>query len=285
QQRYDPHVSRSSGGPCEASPRGIPRTATSIPSFRGLASENVSSAVTPTGNHGSSRSNTKHAEQRVLRHQSTLPDFSQLSKPAASSATRLPSLTLNSTDMQPGFVRDAFADTAGAAYSLRSTKPPLARLASNNSYAADSSPVHTLVYDDCSPVVSTTRHRAGNAAYALTSLSADAQGLTLSEATSGPSSKRCNGDATTDAIYADVTCAPTANGLQVEYVQAAASGGSGNGTGWQLKSKILHPLSTWFRLSRQNQYNGALVPPAPSSATSDPTGSGRDESAHTSAAC
>ncbi|KAJ2491393.1 hypothetical protein IWW47_005053, partial [Coemansia sp. RSA 2052] len=252
QQRYDPHVSR--GGQGEAGPRGMPRATTSIPSFRGPVLENSPSATSPAGNLSSSRSSAKYAERCVLRHQSTLPDFSQLSKPAVSSATHLPSRTLSRPETHADSCKSASADMAVTAYSLRPRKPPLARLASNSSYAADSSPVHTLVYEGCSPAIGNAHHVAGTAAYArqptcsmgdsstapltpayaLTSLSADAQGLTLSEATGASGSKHHNGDSANVAIYADVSCAPTANGLQTEHAQAAASGSSGSGTGWHL---------------------------------------------------
>ncbi|KAJ2881834.1 PHO85 cyclin-1 [Coemansia aciculifera] len=272
QQRYDPHISRGAKG--ETPSQGLPRMTMSIPSFRGPGSANSSSTQSPAGNpSSSSRSNAKQAERCTLRHQSTLPDFSQLSKGA-----------------QP-------------------TQPPVARLASGSSYAADSSPVHTLVYGGCSPgavVAGNARHQAGNAtysrqqtcstsnsdnkssapAYALTSLSVDAQGLTLSEATSSSSSdsKRLIGEAAPIAIYADVSRPTHDNGLQTEYVQAAASG-----TGWHLKSRILHPLRGWFGSSRQNQHNGNHIPPAPSSAMPDPTqpssaSCARDEHTHVNAA-
>ncbi|KAJ2756469.1 PHO85 cyclin-1 [Coemansia pectinata] len=272
QQRYDPHISRGAKG--ETPSQGLPRMTMSIPSFRGPGSANSSSTQSPAGNpSSSSRSNAKQAERCTLRHQSTLPDFSQLSKGA-----------------QP-------------------TQPPVARLASGSSYAADSSPVHTLVYGGCSPgavVAGNARHQAGNAtysrqqtcstsnsdnkssapAYALTSLSVDAQGLTLSEATSSSSSdsKRLIGEAAPIAIYADVSRPTHDNGLQTEYVQAAASG-----TGWHLKSRILHPLRGWFGSSRQNQHNGNHIPPAPSSAMPDPAqpssaSCARDEHTHVNAA-
>ncbi|KAJ2746315.1 PHO85 cyclin-1 [Coemansia sp. BCRC 34301] len=303
QQRYDPHVSRGSQG--EARERGVPRAATSIPSFRGPASASLSSTTSPVGNLSSSRSSsTKHAGRCVLRHQSTLPDFSQLSKPAASSAVHLPSLTAGRSKTHADSAKwGVSADTVNIAYSLRPTQPPLARLASSNSYAVESSPVHTLVFDGCSPVVGSTSHKAGNAAharhpvcstsdniqatpaYALTSLSADAQGLTLSEATDSSGSKHCSSDSTAAAIYADVSCVPTANGLQTEYTQATASGNSGNGTGWHLKSRILHPLSTWFRSARQGQHNGNYVPPATLPTKPDSAGSGQDERVHAGGAC
>ncbi|KAJ2017715.1 PHO85 cyclin-1 [Coemansia sp. RSA 376] len=270
QQRYDPHISRGANG--EAASRGLPRMALSIPSFRGPGSANSSSTASPAGNLSSSRSSAKQAEQCTLRHQSTLPDFSQLSKGA-----------------QP-------------------TQPPVARLASGSSYAADSSPVHTLVYGGCSPaavVAGSVHHQAGSAkysrqqtcsaingdnssapAYALTSLSVDAQGLTLSEATNTSTSKRPTGEAAAIAIYADVSRTTHDNGLQTEYVQAATSGGIGNSTGWHLKSRILHPLRGWFGSSRQNQHNSNYMPPAPPSAMSDPaqSSSAKDEHTRVSAA-
>ncbi|KAJ2347807.1 PHO85 cyclin-1 [Coemansia sp. RSA 2671] len=275
QQRYDPHITRGTKGETES--RGLPRATMSIPSFRGPALTNSSSAASPTRNLSSSRSSTKQAERCTLRHQSTLPDFSQLSK-------------------------GELANAVGKSHSSELAQPPVARLASGSSYAADRSPAHTLFYSDYSPNAAVARnacHQAGNAtysrrtpcaisssdkslapAYALTSLSADTQGLTLSEGASGLSSasKRSVGEAAPSAIYADDDDrVASGNGLQAEYAQAAATGGIGNSTGWHLKSKILHPLRGWFGSSRQNHDNGSSVQPALSSAPPVP--------AHSSAIC
>ncbi|KAJ2402301.1 hypothetical protein GGI23_000808, partial [Coemansia sp. RSA 2559] len=216
--------------------------------------------------------------RHILRHQSTAPDIGKISN-MISGASSLPfsaSLAQYSKDM-----RGSQPHCKLLPNDLDLPVRPLpARLASVGSSAmGDASPVHTLVYEE-SPAVSLGMSASEGYSQCMVGqalLSSHAQGessdsnertltappvAALSGLSFGAHMHPPDGNSLCQR-HEDGSCTPPGNhsksmvdenGVLCNSVHgggdASNSSGSGSGGGWQLKSKILHPLSAWFRLSR-----------------------------------
>ncbi|KAJ1907893.1 PHO85 cyclin-1 [Coemansia sp. IMI 209127] len=269
QQRYDPGASRNAGSKTTA-----PRMAISIPSLRKFT--RTDSPELSLAANGPILTRKSQKGRHILRHQSTAPDIGKISN-MVSGASSIPfsaSLAQYSKD-----IRGSQPHCKLLANDPDLPVRPLpARLASVGSSAMDdASPVHTLVYEE-SPAVSLGMAASEGYSQCLVGqahLSSHAQGE------SGDSNERTLTAPPVAALsglsfgahmhppgsnslcqrHEDGSCTPPGihgklmvdeNGALCNSAHGGgdASNSSGSGGGWQLKTKILHPLSAWFRLSR-----------------------------------
>ncbi|KAJ1665170.1 PHO85 cyclin-1 [Coemansia sp. RSA 1646] len=282
QQRYDPGASRLA-----SSRSAAPRMAMSIPSLRKyIHSDSPELAQTGIGSISTRRA---QKERHILRHQSTAPDIGKVDS-MISGPSSIPFSSSHVQYSRDRSVSSTHTSQPHhklpANESNLPLRPPLARLASFGSCAMDTSPVHTLVYKE-SPAVSLglassnsySQCLAGQAQLssrvqedlgdsnehtltappvtALSELSFDTHMHTSGDCIS----QQCHDDGSyllpgvhgnSTASRGDSTCGgathtrcgDSSNG------DGEASNSSGSSSGWQLKTKILHPISTWFRLSR-----------------------------------
>ncbi|KAJ1894332.1 PHO85 cyclin-1 [Kickxella alabastrina] len=248
QQRYDPMASRSTNSSTKA--RGHPRSAASIPSLRTTLSVHSSNASSPTNSHGhltADMSKSKH----TLRHQTTLPDLSLLGNSAPSQG-----------------MTSSFSRLRGEHY--LPALPAPARLASG-SYASDSSPVNTLVYDYSpatnAPSTGYARRQVARIpstqlqpVNALRDVHSTLPVSALSALSVTPEFSGSNTDDSTLIHSRHTQKQHHRQSVSQEHYEHSSSAhlnsSIGGGGGWQLKTKILQPLSTWFRSTRQQQYSG-----------------------------
>ncbi|KAJ2343713.1 hypothetical protein GGF43_005633, partial [Coemansia sp. RSA 2618] len=268
QQRYDPKAAHAT--------RAMPRASASIPSLR-------------SGDAGSSAGSSRVKARHILRHQSTLPDMGRalLSEPGYaqpqsddSAHSLLPMTSASALPQSLSSMMRAHLDAAALP-----TLPPPARLASG-SYRSDYSPGNTLVYEQSPAAMSRTRASSRQPSEsrhglpfavssrqdtlpftvssresrldtlpvsALSALSVDSRTLQAAAEQLG-----CDYDAdrTLSYAHADARSRHAAH----DSANASSSGG------WQLKSKILHPLSSWFRSSRHHSSSHSSPPSSLASA-------------------
>ncbi|KAJ1934771.1 hypothetical protein FBU59_005591 [Linderina macrospora] len=171
-------------------------------------------------------------KQHRLRHQSTLPEIS------GRSGTTMRKGSSASTATTPG----SYAGTL-----LPVLPPPMARLASTGSYDLGGSPVNTLVYDQ-SPA--TTGYRSGGgrrqAGRILGSSRATTPGDSIMPMFVPPIG---------DTIDLPVL-SQSQNRQSSRRRDEVGSEEKPQNQGWQLKSRILQPISTWFKSSRQSTPQG-----------------------------
>ncbi|KAJ2632192.1 hypothetical protein H4R22_001431 [Coemansia sp. RSA 1290] len=234
QQRYDPRASQKRQSTCP-----MPRASISIPSLRPERSLGASPSSHADNSSTHSSSACAQKSRHILRHQSTLPDMAKISSlhdPASESGTLSQSL---SSMMKAHLEASALP-----------APPPPARLASG-SYRSECSPGTTLAYDYSPASFGRTRVGSRNPSetcsgldtlpVSVMSMAADSNKLPPVTDTSN------NHDADKTLTYSHgyLASRPTT-------ADPAASGGSASNGGWQLKSKLLHPLSSWFRSSRHH---------------------------------
>ncbi|KAJ2779266.1 PHO85 cyclin-1 [Coemansia javaensis] len=281
QQRYDPLAAPG----CYAA-RSRTRASISIPSFRAVSAEAgaarplPSTGASPTAT-GSTASGRPPKARHILRHQSTLPDFHKLG-PRDEMRTPL--------SMCP--------ETRVPSASALPALPLPARLASGGSHAhLEYSPVNTLVYEP-SPASAATigHHHHGSArpehahrysrqpssrrsalelapqVSALPAALADVQRVPEAAEPAAAVPRQHDYDTDRTLSYAQNglqhCCSAQPAPLQHPYHQHHSHHHSHShknpaGSGWQLKTKILHPLSTWFRSSRHQGGHGAPAPALP----------------------
>ncbi|KAJ2763619.1 hypothetical protein IWQ57_005510, partial [Coemansia nantahalensis] len=238
QQRYDPGAAPHGHAAGER-----PRVSVSIPSLRGgagcrAAAESCSLAGRKASISGARPSNSRH----LLRHQSTLPDFHSLDAAVLGDQDWL----RTPLSVGPGS-RRALASRATTyvdVAALPILPPPPAHLAGASDHP-DYSPVNTLVHDQ-SPVTAAAtvgRSEGGRRTVRKPSRMLDVSG---------------DYDVDRTLSYAQDTGAPIYNGAapRDQHVYQSGTSYSKSGGGWQLKTKFLHPLSTWFRSSRHQSTGG-----------------------------
>ncbi|KAJ2237212.1 PHO85 cyclin-1 [Coemansia sp. RSA 485] len=258
QQRYDPEAPRSGN---IAVGRVLPRTSSSIPSLRAMPSGNTTSASSPVANSGYTAKNCT-GNKRALRPQSTLPEL--CSRDLVGSGYYQPHNGPSSTNRMPS-----------RCDSTLPTLPPPARLASE-SYTSETSPVNTLVYDyspataaatisasysrrPTSRVPSTqlqpvTALRDAHSTLPVSALSALSVAPELAAAAAAAESADDSTLTNNRKQHSQYSYEHSASHRACDLdssSMAANADHPGNSSGWHLKSKILHPLSTWFRSSRQ----------------------------------
>ncbi|KAJ1732138.1 PHO85 cyclin-1 [Coemansia biformis] len=286
QQRYDPLAA-----PGHLGSRGRPRASISIPSFRGASAGATAgrpqpSASSPTGcNAGGRPPKARH----ILRHQSTLPDFNRLDMTITGDHDWLRTpLSLCPDTRHASTSRSAHPDAS--AQPLPPLPPPPARLASGTHHL-EYSPVNTLVYEQSPAVAPATvgpaeaagglsrqpsGYRSTLNAHAIPPQPAESQ--RLRESKPGKPLDGCEYDADRTLSYVPDGVAQHCGGARPPAAQPQEQRerephayhadlhyhkNGGSGAGWQLKTKFLHPLSTWFRSSRhQNNGHGITPPPA-----------------------
>ncbi|KAJ2257289.1 PHO85 cyclin-1 [Coemansia sp. RSA 1807] len=262
QQRYDPQAAPAT--------RAMPRASMSIPSMRttdmlpsmSIPSLHMESPLAHTRHNAdynvgsSSGSNRPHKARHILRHQSTLPDMGRMNSAQLSDPAYAPTLRHEASAL-PQSLSALMNAHSGALPTL----PPPARLASG-SYRSDYSPGNTLVYEP-SPAVSVAHHgRARTSSRqpsesrhaldtlpvsALSALSVDARSL---QAAADQLRNIVDYDADQTLSYAHADARS----------RHAPAHDSGSSSGWQLKSKFLHPLSSWFRSSRHQSSANSSSP-------------------------
>ncbi|KAJ2794906.1 hypothetical protein H4R20_006068 [Coemansia guatemalensis] len=290
QQRYDPLASQG-----QQSGHAVPRMSASIPSLRGAAASASTPAglpaasVSPVGEEGSSSgcSSRPRKSNYALRHQSTQPSMSK----------RSGSLPCSEMLRMPQSILPDAASRSDA--SALPAPPPRARLASS-SYNPESSPVNTLVYEPSpATVAATIGHGTGLServrsyyqhasatrgeydtlgAPALPMPFASTRKQQVSELTGTSGMYEYDGDQTLTHAHEYASRharhpAPPISG-DAQYGQThpkETSDSSSSSSGWQLKTKLLYPLSTWFRSARHQSSNhrGGL-PAAAAPASSHP---------------
>ncbi|KAJ2123292.1 PHO85 cyclin-1 [Coemansia sp. RSA 720] len=252
QQRYDPQAAPAT--------RAMPRASMSIPSMRttdmlpsmsipSLHMESPSAHIRHNADYSvdsSSGSNRPRKARHILRHQSTLPDMGRMSSAQLSDPAYAPTLRHESSAL-PQSLSALMNAHAGALPTL----PPPARLASG-SYRSDYSPGNTLVYEP-SPAVSVAHHGRARTYSRQPSESRHALDTLPVSALSALSVDARSLQAAADQLHnivdydADQTLSYAHADARSRHAPAHDSGSS---SGWQLKSKFLHPLSSWFRSSR-----------------------------------
>ncbi|KAI8323303.1 hypothetical protein GQ54DRAFT_115483 [Martensiomyces pterosporus] len=294
QQRYDPLASRSNAA--TGTSHRYPRTAASIPSFRGptlaaSTSPSLPSASPYDGGHGNAipycstvAGSGSRRDRYALRHQCTLPDMSARGKDLPTGSSSL----CHRHASGPGAVAPTLSSLMPSTASTPlPAPPPPARLASCP-YEAESSPVATLVYDQSPALaaaaigcnnrrqvghISSVRSRASMASAssssnppvsALSALSVNSQQQHFLPPASTKASAHqdtANDDAMPCPAAADdgenahgTACPSPTERSHHSQTDDDAHGGGGSG-GWQLKNRILHPLSSWFRSSKQPQHS------------------------------
>ncbi|KAJ2454055.1 PHO85 cyclin-1 [Coemansia sp. RSA 2336] len=233
QQRYDPRAAQKRQSTCP-----MPRASISIPSLRPERSLAASpSGYTGSSTHGSSARAQK--SRHILRHQSTLPDMAKVSSlhdPASESGALSQSL---SSMMKAHLEASALP-----------APPPPARLASG-SYRSECSPGTTLAYDYSPASFGRTRvgsRQPSESRSGLDTLPVSAMPMAADSNKLPPViDSSSNHDADKTLTYSHGYLASRS-----ATADPAASGGSAGNGGWQLKSKLLHPLSSWFRSSRHH---------------------------------
>ncbi|KAJ1814622.1 PHO85 cyclin-1, partial [Coemansia sp. RSA 2599] len=260
QQRYDPTASRSGS---TAVGRGPPRTSSSIPSLRAASSACTNSTSPSLGSVAYAATTRYSGNKRALRHQSTLPELYSGDYSAASYRQRGVSSSVSRMPLH--------------CESTLPTLPPPARLASE-SYTSETSPVNTLVYDyspataaaalstgysrrPTSRVPSTQLQpvsalRDAHSTLPVSALSALSVAPELAAAAATADDSTLTNNRKQQSQYMDEHLASQGACDFDSSGNAASAGHPGSGSGWHLKSKILHPLSTWFRSSRQQQNSG-----------------------------
>ncbi|KAJ2883913.1 hypothetical protein FB639_002068, partial [Coemansia asiatica] len=256
QQRYDPTVSRSGS---ISTGRVLPRTSSSIPSLRAApsANSNLVSSSSPVVSSG--YASTRYiGNKRALRHQSTLPELHSSDYG-----------TLNYQQQQSAL------SNVSRVYSRCETSlptiPPPARLACE-SHTSETSPVNTLVYDYSPATAAATLSASYGRRPALRVPSTQLQPVTAVRdghstlPVSALSVLSVAPELAAAATADDSTLTNNRKQQQSQYLNehsssheacdfdsannASNSGHPGSGNGWHLKSKILHPLSSWFRSTR-----------------------------------
>ncbi|KAJ1722549.1 PHO85 cyclin-1 [Coemansia erecta] len=269
QQRYDPSATRTGHGPV----RTLPRTSSSIPSLRAIPSGNTTTASSPQSGNVYATTRAPRGK-RVLRHQSTLPDLY-----SGDSGSMLQSLSSQDSNLP--------------------ALPPPARLASG-SYTSESSPVNTLVYDH-SPATAPATVAAATGGYmrrqTLRAPSVQAQPVNVHSDVHSTLPVSALSALSVAPEYADITADDSTltnnRKVQPQYSelrtdsqesgdQNSSDNSAGGNGGWHLKSKILHPLSTWFRSTRQQQQHASHSNSAADANTDAAAGGGgcRDERDH-----
>ncbi|KAJ1865145.1 PHO85 cyclin-1 [Coemansia sp. RSA 2703] len=267
QQRYDPTATRAGHGPMHK----LPRSSSSIPSLRAIPSGNDTSTSSPQS--GTVYATTRAPRsKRVLRHQSTLLDMY-----SGDSGNILQSLSSQDSNLP--------------------ALPPPARLASG-SYTSESSPVNTLVYD-YSPATAPATVAAATSSYTrrqtLRAPSVQAQPVSVHRDVHSTLPVSALSALSVAPEYAEITAddstltnnrklQPQYSELhansQESYDQSSSDNSASGNSGWHLKSKILHPLSTWFRSSRQQQQQHASHPTSAADASADAGGGCINERGH-----
>ncbi|KAJ2552208.1 PHO85 cyclin-1 [Coemansia sp. RSA 1933] len=272
QQRYDPGASRNAG-----SRGGVPRMAISIPSLRKSTRTDSPELGLPV--NGSAMGRKTQKGRHILRHQSTAPDIGKISSMVSdpSSIPFIASLAHYSKNTHSGQPHRNLATNDTDA----PVRPLPARLASAGSSAMDASPVHTLVYEESpaaslgmaasegysqrmgvgqEPLSSDMRVEPGDSnertltAPPVTALSELSFGAHMHTAGANCSqSRRVNGSLAPSSINNGSSTADANSSICDS--TSGDSNSSGSGTGWQLKTKLLHPLSAWFRLSRHHHHS------------------------------
>ncbi|KAJ1954604.1 hypothetical protein EC988_002344 [Linderina pennispora] len=206
-----------------------PRATSSIPVFRDISPVG-DLLLMPAGSNGA----TPRQHQHRLRHQSTLPEMggrsSTMRKGSSASTATTPA---------------TFAGTL-----LPVLPPPMARLASTGSYDLGGSPANTLVYDQ-SPA--TTGYRGGGRRQAGRIMGAS-QATTPGDIAPMfvPSIGDTNGLSVPQSQSQSQSQSQKHHYSARQRDDAASSEGKPPSQGWQLKSRILQPISTWFKSSRQH---------------------------------
>ncbi|KAJ1766331.1 hypothetical protein LPJ69_000911 [Coemansia sp. RSA 1752] len=261
QQRYDPQAAPAT--------RAMPRASMSIPSMRttdmlpsmSIPSLHMESPLAHTRHNAdynvgsSSGSNRPHKARHILRHQSTLPDMGRMNSAQLSDPAYAPTLRHEASAL-PQSLSALMNAHSGALPTL----PPPARLASG-SYRSDYSPGNTLVYEP-SPAVSVAHHGRARTSSRQPSESRHALDTLPVSALSALSVDARSLQAAADQLRnivdydADQTLSYAHADARSRHAPAHDSGSSG----WQLKSKFLHPLSSWFRSSRHQSSANSSSP-------------------------
>ncbi|KAJ2708308.1 PHO85 cyclin-1 [Coemansia spiralis] len=239
QQRYDPRAVSGTGAAGER-----PRASVSIPSLRGVGARPVAAGCSPAGTKASSNTGARPPKSRhILRHQSTLPDFHHLDTAALGGRDWLSSSRAASTYLHPALP----------------LPPPPAHLAGATDHL-EYSPVNTLVYEQ-SPAAATVgrsdgARRMGRQSSRLLDGNEYDVDRTLSYAQDGSASVY-------GAAAPPLVLQPPQDPCDGHAYQSGPHFSKSSGSGWQLKTKILHPLSTWFRSSRHQSADSHAVTVGP----------------------
>ncbi|KAJ2081001.1 PHO85 cyclin-1 [Coemansia sp. RSA 988] len=287
QQRYDPLASQG-----QQPARAMPRMSASIPSLREVSASaltqanSLASCTSPIREENTSngRSSRPRKSNYALRHQSTLPSMGKRSGSLpCSEMLRMPQSILPATEL-------------GSGESALPAPPPRARLASS-SYNPESSPVNTLVYEPSpATAAATIGHAPGHGVRSYYQQTSATRGEfdtlaapTLPEPFASTRKQQVSklpgtsgvyeygGDQTLTHAYeyasrhAHHQLPPINNDSQC--TQPLSKEASDNtSSGWHLKTKLLYPLSTWFRSGRHQNSNhrGGLPAAAAAPASSYP---------------
>ncbi|KAJ2611868.1 hypothetical protein GGH99_004568 [Coemansia sp. RSA 1285] len=265
QQRYDPCASRSVSSKSMA-----PRMSVSIPSLRKSTHSNSPELEKSSGSSTLSRKGQKG--RYILRHQSTAPDIAKVGSMVSglSSNQFSASLVPFSKDRSTSGIRGGQPHCKPSANSAETPARPLpARLASYGSSAMDASPVNTLVFSE-SPAASLSLTAPEGYAHSLSAQGSHSYSTQMDIGDSNTRTLTAPPITALSELSVGTKMNTSGNSLHHQYHDSGAHlcsevgnhfadganddcdavNTSGNSSGWQLRSKILNPLSAWFRLSR-----------------------------------